>query len=262
VTRVLSAVVLLVVVIGTVWYLPPVATLVLATAVSAAAFYEYAELSAALGARIPRVVCAAAVVAVCILVGLGAPVVIALLSALVIVGALAVAGGRPGPDVLLNAAAAILPLVYIGVPLGALAQIRSAAGRDAVLLLAVVIIVSDSAQYYTGRALGRRPLAPAISPKKTVEGAIGGMIVATAAFAIGGHWQFPSTSIPVLVLGGAVLAAVGIVGDLFESLLKRSAGVKDSSQLIPGHGGVLDRIDSWLFAAPVFYVFINYAVSL
>jgi phosphatidate cytidylyltransferase len=65
----------------------------------------------------------------------------------------------------------------------------------------------------------------------------------------------------VLMLGGAVIGAVGIVGDLFESLLKRSARVKDSSHLIPGHGGVLDRIDSWLFAAPVFYVFINYAVS-
>ena len=261
-TRVLSAVVLLAIVIGTVWFLPPVATLVLAAVAAAGAFYEYAEIGAALGVRIPRVVCGAAVVAVCVLVGLGAPVVIALLSALVIVGALAVAAGRPGPDVLLNAAAAILPLVYIGVPLGALAEIRMAAGREAVLLLAVVIIVSDSAQYYTGRALGRRPLAPAISPKKTVEGAIGGMLFATAAFAIGARWQFPAMPLPVLVLGGAVLAAAGIVGDLFESLLKRSAGVKDSSHLIPGHGGVLDRIDSWLFAAPVFYVFLNYAVPL
>lgn len=260
-TRVLSAAVLLIVVIGTVWFLPPVATLVLAIVTSAAAFHEYAGISAALGARIPRVVCAAAVIAVCALVGAGAPVVIALLSALLIVGALAVAAGRPGPDVLLNAAAAILPLIYIGVPLGALAAIRTVAGRDAVLLLAIVIIVSDSAQYYTGRALGRRPLAPEISPKKTVEGAIGGMVFATLAFAVGGRWLFPSIPVIVLLVAGAVLAAAGIVGDLFESLLKRSAGLKDSSSLIPGHGGVLDRIDSWLFAAPVFYVFINYAVT-
>jgi len=261
VTRVLSAAVLLTIVIGTVWFLPPVATLGLAVVTAAAAFHEYAGISAALGARIPRLVCAAAVVAVCVLVGVGAPVVIALLTALVIVGALAVAAGRPGPDVLLNAAAAILPLVYIGVPLGALAAIRTAAGRDAVLLLAVVIIVSDSAQYYTGRALGRRPLAPAISPKKTVEGAVGGMVFATAAFALGGRWLFPLMPVVLLLVAGAVLAAAGIVGDLFESLLKRSAGMKDSSSLIPGHGGVLDRIDSWLFAAPVFYVFISYAVA-
>jgi phosphatidate cytidylyltransferase len=261
VTRVLSAVVLLVVVIGTVWFLPPIATLVLAIVTSVAAFREYAGISAALGARIPRAACAAAVIAVCALVGIGAPLVVALLSALVMFGALAVADGRPGPHVLLNASAAILPLLYIGIPLGALAAIRAVAGRDAVLLLAIVIIVSDSAQYYTGRAFGRRRLAPEISPKKTVEGAIGGMVLATTAFALGGRWLFPQTPLAVLIVAGAVLAAAGIVGDLFESLLKRSAGMKDSSSLIPGHGGVLDRIDSWLFAAPVFYVFINYAVT-
>jgi phosphatidate cytidylyltransferase len=261
VTRVLSAAVLLIIVIGTVWFLPPIATLVLAIITAVAAFHEYAGISAALGARIPRLVCAAAVVAVCALVGLDAPVVVALLSALLVVGALAVAEGRPGPGVLVNAAVAILPLVYIGVPLGTLAAIRTGAGRDAVLLLAIAIIVSDSAQYYTGRALGRRPLAPEISPKKTVEGAIGGMVFATAAFALGARWLFPLTPFPVSVVAGAVVAAAGIVGDLFESLLKRSAGVKDSSSLIPGHGGVLDRIDSWLFAAPVFYVFITYGVT-
>jgi phosphatidate cytidylyltransferase len=251
----------LIIVIGTVWFLPPVATLVLASVTAAAAFHEYAGISAALGARIPWLVSAAAVVAVCILVGAGAPVIVALLSALVIVGALAVAEGRAGPDVLLNAAAAILPMIYIGVPLGALAAVRAVAGREAVLLLAIVIIVSDSAQYYTGRALGRRPLAPEISPKKTLEGAIGGMVFATVAFAFGGRWLFPAIPAVVLVIAGAVLAAAGIVGDLFESLLKRSAGLKDSSSLIPGHGGVLDRIDSWLFAAPVFYVFVTYAIA-
>jgi phosphatidate cytidylyltransferase len=260
VTRVLSAVVLLIVVIGTVWFLPPVATLALSLAAAAAAFYEYSLIAEALGARIPRVVCGAAVLAVCALVGLGASVLIALLSALVIIGALAVAVERPGPGVLLNASAALLPLLYIGVPLGALADIRSAGGRDAVLLLAIAIIVSDSAQYYTGRALGRRPLAPAISPRKTVEGAVGGIVFATLAFMAAGRWLFPPTPITVLAIGGAAVSAVGIVGDLFESLLKRSAGVKDSSALIPGHGGVLDRIDSWLFAAPVFYVFVNYAI--
>ena len=135
---------------------------------------------------------------------------------------------------------------------------RAISGREAVLLLALVIMVSDSAQYYTGRALGRRPLAPMISPKKTLEGAIGGMVFGTAAMIVGGRWVFAGTTLPVLALLGATIAALGIVGDLFESLLKRSAGVKDSSQLIPGHGGVLDRIDSWLFAAPVYYVFVRY----
>jgi phosphatidate cytidylyltransferase len=126
-----------------------------------------------------------------------------------------------------------------------------------VLLLLRVIVVSDSAQYYTGRALGKRPLSPAISPKKTVEGAIGGVVFGTIAMTLAGHYVFRSP-IWMLALLGAAISLLGIVGDLFESLLKRSAGVKDSSNLIPGHGGVLDRIDSWLFAAPVYYIFVRF----
>jgi phosphatidate cytidylyltransferase len=121
-----------------------------------------------------------------------------------------------------------------------------------------VIVVSDSAQYYTGRAFGKRPLSPAISPKKTVEGAVGGVVFGTLAMVAGASRVFPSTPLWALVLLGAVISLLGIVGDLFESLLKRSAGVKDSSHVIPGHGGVLDRIDSWLFAAPVYYVFVRF----
>ncbi|WP_410963434.1 phosphatidate cytidylyltransferase, partial [Salmonella sp. SAL4455] len=89
--------------------------------------------------------------------------------------------------------------------------------------------------YYTGRAFGRNKLAPTISPKKTVEGAIGGVVFGTLAMVLGGHYVFRSP-MWVLALLGAVIALLGIVGDLFESLLKRSAGVKDSSNLIPGHG--------------------------
>jgi phosphatidate cytidylyltransferase len=166
--------------------------------------------------------------------------------------------GHPGPAVLRDVAAAVLPILYIGLPLGALAAVRALAGREALLLLMGTIVISDSAQYYTGRALGRRPLAPAISPKKTLEGAIGGMVIGTLAFVIGARLVFPAATLLLIVLVGAAIAALGMVGDLFESLLKRSAGVKDSGAVIPGHGGVLDRIDSWLFAAPVYYVFVRY----
>jgi len=127
-------------------------------------------------------------------------------------------------------------------------------------LLALGIIVSDSAQFYTGRAFGRRPLAPSISPKKTMEGAIGGVVIATLVIAAVGRYVFASP-LWMLALLGAAISLLGIVGDLFESLLKRSAGVKDSSNLIPGHGGVLDRIDSWLFAAPVYYVFVRFIAA-
>ena len=156
------------------------------------------------------------------------------------------------------AAATAFALIYIGVPLGALAAVRAIGGREAVLLLMATIVISDSAQDYTGRAFGRAPLAPSISPKKTREGAIGGLVFGTAAMIAGGHWVFPASSLAMLAVTGLVVVLLGIVGDLFESLLKRSAGVKDSSALIPGHGGILDRIDSWLFAGPAYYLFVRY----
>jgi phosphatidate cytidylyltransferase len=258
-TRVLSAIVLLAIVVGAVWYLPPAATLVLAVIGAALAFAEYATLAAALGAAVPRAVSGTAVVAACVAVGGGyVPAEVVIMTATIAIGALAVGSGQPGPAILRDTAAALFPVFYIGLPLGALAAVRAASGREAVLLLMVCIVVSDSAQYYTGRAFGRRPLAPSISPKKTVEGAVGGLVFGTASMVAGGRLVFDAASLPMLALVGASIAALGIVGDLFESLLKRSAGVKDSSGLIPGHGGVLDRIDSWLFAAPVYYVFVRY----
>jgi phosphatidate cytidylyltransferase len=258
-TRILSALVLLPIVLGVVWFLPPAGTLVLATVAALLAFLEYAGIAEALGARVPRVICAVAVVGTCVVVGgVEVPLELVLLSALLVVGTLAVAAGRPGPDVLLNAGASLLPVIYIGIPLGALAAVRLLHGREAVLLLMATIIVSDSAQYYTGRMFGKRPLAPAISPKKTVEGAVGGIVFGTIAMFAGGLRLFPAATPVMLLLASATVVGMGIVGDLFESLLKRSAGLKDSSTLIPGHGGVLDRIDSWLFAGPVYYVFARY----
>jgi phosphatidate cytidylyltransferase len=258
-TRVLSALVLLPIVIGAVWFLPPIATLVLACLAALLAFVEYASILAALDIRIPRAVVGVAVVSACIAVGLSLPSVdLVLMSAVIVAGALAVATGNPIPRTIHESVASIFPIAYIGLPLGALAAVRAISGREAVLLLMITIIVSDSAQYYCGRAFGRRPLAPAISPKKTMEGAIGGLLFGTATMVIGGRWVFPEANVAVVVLVSAAIAALGMVGDLFESLLKRSAGVKDSSNIIPGHGGVLDRIDSWLFAAPVYYAFVRF----
>ena len=256
-TRVLSALVLLPIVIGVVWFLAPVWTLMLACVVAVLAFVEYAAIARALDAHIPGVLCGAAVMSACIAVTVPGTASLVMMALLILLGALAVAHGQPGPAVLRDTAASVLPVVYIGVPLGALAAARALAGREAVLLLMAVIIVSDSAQFYTGRALGRRPLAPAISPKKTREGAIGGVVFGTLAMVAGARYVLHAPPVTGALVGAAIVA-VGIVGDLFESLLKRSAGVKDSSNLIPGHGGVLDRIDSWLFAAPVYYVYLLY----
>ena len=280
-TRVLSALVLLPVVIGTIWFLPGQATLFLAMIAAVLAFREYCAIARALGVWVPGGIGGTAVVLVCYAMWLGDRWVhtidadvfkpnlvgLVLMSAFLVVGAVSVARGRPGPGVLADAAATLFAPIYIGLPLGALAWVRADRiiaydntnwdGRAAVLLLLLVIVVSDSAQYYCGRTFGKRPLAPTISPKKTVEGAVGGMVFGTLAMAAGGRYVFASP-VWILALLGAAISLLGIVGDLFESLLKRSAGMKDSSNLIPGHGGALDRIDSWLFTAPLYYVFVRF----
>lgn len=259
-TRVLSALVLLPLVIGTIWFLPPPGTLILASVASVLAFHEYRRIARALRINVPVGAGGVAVVLVCLAMWPGENQVhLVLMAMLIVVGGIAVAAGTPAPAALADAAATVFAPVYIGLPLGALAAVRDwpLNGREAILLLLATIVISDSAQYYTGRAFGRRPLSPKISPKKTVEGAVGGVLFAIIAMAVGGRYVF-GTPVWVLAILGAVVALLGIVGDLFESLLKRSAGVKDSSQLIPGHGGVLDRLDSWLFAAPVYYMFVRF----
>ena len=156
-----------------------------------------------------------------------------------------------------GAAARFLALWYIGMPLGMLAAVQARGGPMATVLLVATVVVSDSAQFYSGRLFGRRPLAPAISPKKTIEGAIGGLVVATTVLTLVGPWVLPGARRAPLALLGIAIVGLGICGDLFESRLKRTAGVKDSSALIPGHGGVLDRIDALLFATPAYYLYLQ-----
>lgn len=122
----------------------------------------------------------------------------------------------------------------------------------------LVIFGSDSGAYFAGRALGKHKLAPAISPGKTVEGLIGGLIAAAAFALLATFWFFPELpykwSIPLAV----VLAAVGVLGDLCESAMKRGSKTKDAASILPGHGGLLDRLDSLLFGAPILYYFAKF----
>jgi phosphatidate cytidylyltransferase len=184
-----------------------------------------------------------------------APLAIALMAQLFAIGAVAMADWSAGNrQVLASVAVSVFPSLYLALPLGAMVAMRETDGPDVLFLLMLTVMVSDTAQYYTGRLFGRRPLAPAISPKKTMEGAAGGLIVGTVIFVIAGAWWLARMPAGIRVLLGMAVVASGIAGDLFESLLKRSVGVKDSSSIIPGHGGVLDRVDALLFAAPVYYV--------
>jgi len=129
-------------------------------------------------------------------------------------------------------------------------RVREDAGWPWVVLLFVVTWANDTFAYFTGRFLGKRPLAPRISPRKTWEGFWGG-----AAGSVGGALVvkvlfLPGLSVPAAAVVGAGAAVLGPLGDLSESMLKRAAGVKDSGRIIPGHGGLLDRIDAVLFVAP------------
>lgn len=257
--RVLSALTLLPVVVAAIRFLPPVGTLVLAEAAALLALREYMALATAFGARVFGGVAAAGVAATVAGVGYGATTAV-LLGALLAIGVASLSVGRRGDRMLIDAAASAFPLLYLGLSLGAVQAVRTSGGAGAVLLLLGLIVASDTAQYYGGRWLGRTPLAPAVSPGKTVEGALFGLAAAGGVMAAAGPIALSalSPSPTAAAVLGVVIAGLGIAGDLFESLLKRGAGVKDASTLIPGHGGVLDRIDSLLFAGPGFYLMLQF----
>jgi phosphatidate cytidylyltransferase len=264
-TRVLSGAALLLLAIGLVWFAPDLLFFTAAEVLLVAAFVEYAGLARASGVPVPLVPAGMAAVLACaafapLTLGgvLRAPIEVVFMSALVALGALTMTQWRGGGDALALSSASIFPSLYLGLPIGAMIAIRQARGREALFLLMLTVFVSDTSQYYSGRAFGRRLLAPQISPKKTIEGAMGGFLFGGLFMAIVGAWWLPMVPPAVRVALGVSVVALGIAGDLFESMLKRSAGVKDSSALIPGHGGVLDRIDALLFAAPVYYIVLQY----
>jgi phosphatidate cytidylyltransferase len=263
-TRVVSGVVLIAIAIAVVWFAPLLVFFAVAEVLLVLAFVEYARLATACGLPIPAVASGAATMLVSIgvtsiyVVDTAAALDAILMSAFVVLAAMTLTSWRGDRDALGRASAAVFPMLYLGLPIGAMAALRALRGREALFLLLLTVIVSDTAQYYSGRAFGKRLLAPAISPKKTIEGAVGGFVCGALLLIVVGAWWLPGIPIALRALLGIALVALGIAGDLFESMLKRSAGVKDSSTLIPGHGGILDRIDALLFAAPVYYIVLKY----
>ncbi len=258
-TRVLSAVALLPIVLGIIWFLDAVWTLVLAEVVLFLAFLEYAELSSRSGAGFPKVTTGAAALVVCGALSLApSSVPVIVMVAMVGIGLIQLSAAHP-TAMLQTVSAATFSVMYLAIPIGALVVLRADVGRESLLLLVLCVMASDTAQYYGGRAFGRRPLAPTVSPKKTVEGAVFGIVAGVAVMIVIGQWWLVGISPLFRALLGAAVAGFGIAGDLFESSLKRAADMKDASSLIPGHGGVLDRLDGLLFAAPVYYAVVHLA---
>ena len=265
-TRVVTALVLLAVFLAALFCLPPLGWLLFATLVAAVAAWEWGALMALAGASRVALGVGLAVI------GLG----LALLdpAALGLAPGFAEAGWRLGRWFYVPAAAFWLlgaplwlrrrwplPKSLLGVAIGlllilptwlALVQLRQV-GALALIAIMAVVWLADIAAYFFGRALGRHKLAPAISPGKTWEGAAGGALaVVVYGFALAPRLPgVLADNFPLLLLVLIVLTAISVMGDLFESLLKRLAGLKDSSNVLPGHGGVLDRIDSLTSTLPL-----------
>jgi phosphatidate cytidylyltransferase len=162
-------------------------------------------------------------------------------------------------DSLRQGAIVLTGMLYVGLTLSYLVLVRLLPdGESLLFFLLLVTWAADTGAYYVGTLYGQRALAPRISPKKTFEGLAGGFIGATIV-AFVARWTFMPefSNLDTLVLA-LVLTVAGLWGDLVESAIKRGVGVKDSGGLLPGHGGMLDRLDSLLFTAPAFYYYVTF----
>jgi len=152
-----------------------------------------------------------------------------------------------------------LGLLYLPFLLGHLVLLRPLEdGRSWIFLVLLVVMACDTFAYFVGSQFGKRKLYPAVSPNKSIEGGVGGLAGSVLAVLLASITFLPQIGIIDGVFVGLLLGVAGQLGDLFESLLKRACGVKDSGTIIPGHGGMLDRLDSLLFAFPVVYFLAKY----
>jgi phosphatidate cytidylyltransferase len=170
--------------------------------------------------------------------------------------------GAPFDTMIASAGATILGVLYVPLLGSHLISLRIGfAPKLSAHLLSfffLVLMGSDAGAYYVGRAFGKRKMAPSISPGKTWEGAAGGVVAALGMGALSHFWFFRELPLKFILPLAAIMCVVGILGDLAESALKRGAGAKDAANILPGHGGILDRLDSLLFNAPLIYYFARF----
>ena len=167
--------------------------------------------------------------------------------------------GAPFDKMIASSGATILGVLYVVLLGSHLVAVRTGfrpeLSADLLSFFFLVIFGSDIGAFYAGKAFGKHKLAPTISPGKTWEGVVGGVLAALVFSAVAHFWFFRELPLKFALPLGGVMTILGILGDLTESAMKRSAGAKDAAKILPGHGGLLDRLDSLLFNAPVIYYF-------
>jgi phosphatidate cytidylyltransferase len=284
--RLITAAIALPILIASIIF-PPLKLLfvVIAAAAVVVALYEFWFLTKRVGAKPDVVVGYAATAALFVIFIFGEPdlvyLAVPVLVALLVVAALAaeMLRGAPFDKMALSVGSTVLGVLYvaflgahlIGVRTGfqevlvspetflvGEAYVSKTLSTHLLAFFFLVLMGSDTGAYYTGRALGKHKLAPTVSPGKTWEGAAGGMAASLAAAALAHYWFFPELGLGAALGLAAMMNVLGVVGDLTESALKRGSNAKDAAQILPGHGGLLDRLDSLLFNAPLIYYFAQY----
>ncbi|HET6891059.1 MAG TPA: phosphatidate cytidylyltransferase, partial [Pyrinomonadaceae bacterium] len=167
--------------------------------------------------------------------------------------------GAPFEKIIGSSGATILGVLYVVFLGGHLVAVRTGFSQelsaDLLSFFFLILMGSDIGAFYSGKAFGKHKLAPSISPGKTWEGLVGGVLAGLLLSAVAHFWFFRELPLKLALPLGAVMTILGVLGDLTESAIKRSAGAKDAAKILPGHGGLLDRLDSLLFNAPVIYYF-------
>ena len=164
-----------------------------------------------------------------------------------------------------NLGSSLLGILYLGFFSSSIVRIREyfpgenySSGGLLIISILVTIWICDSAAFFVGTAIGKHKLFPRVSPKKSWEGAIAGFLFSIVAMISAKFILLDILSLVDVIIIGLIIGVFGQVGDLIESLLKRDAGIKDSSQIIPGHGGIFDRFDSLIYTAPIIFIYLNF----
>jgi phosphatidate cytidylyltransferase len=230
--------------------------------IATGALYEFLSLGRRKGYSVPTVLCIVVmlfIVAAFILEPISVEMGVFL--ALLIIPASFVLGRGAVEEALPSSAIAVMATLYVGMLGGSMIRLRNdfagpaRIGPKLVFFLVLVVWLGDAGAYYIGKRFGKHLLSPHISPKKTIEGLCGGIAVSVLTALVIHFTFFQAFPLVHAVIAGIVLSLAGVVGDLAESMWKRSAAVKDSGTLFPGHGGFLDRFDSVFYTTPILYVY-------